>query len=136
TPACTAARQALATARAQDATEDKAERAVAETEANEAAAKTEDQSELAALKSLFNAAVTACGPQFKVTALAVAPTSACTVAKQALSAAISQARAAHTTLSSTQFMALMKAAVSACGFGGFKEFDTRQQSSFTFSWKH
>jgi hypothetical protein len=36
-------------------------------------------------------------------------------------------------------MSLMKAAAGACGFGGFSgfgDFDTRQQSSFTFSWRH
>jgi hypothetical protein len=75
TPACTAARQALATANANDKVEDTLETAKAKTSPNAAADKTEDQPEDAHLKSLSNQSRTACAPPV---------TPACTAARQAL----------------------------------------------------
>src|ERR1035437_2025388 len=74
---CTAAKQALATATAQDIVEDAAERAAAKTNPDKTADKAEDKAEQAIMKALTDAARAAC---------ARVVTSQCLAARQALAA--------------------------------------------------
>jgi hypothetical protein len=132
TPQCTAALQKVQAARTQEQTEDASERAIAKTTATEAADVSEDQSERAALKSLFDAAQTACGPQRLFPVGGVAPTNQCLAAQQALKAAFVKFKAENAGEVGTegtaadmsedkaelaQIFSLMKNVGTACGFG-------------------
>jgi len=80
---CTAAKQALATAKAHDIVEDAAERAAAKTNPNKTADRAEDKAEQAIMKALTDAARAAC-------ARVVTPQ--CLAARQALAANVAQDR--------------------------------------------
>lgn len=80
---CTAAKQALATAKAQDKVEDAAERAAAKTNPDKTADRAEDKAEQAIMKALTDAARAAC-------ARVVTPQ--CLAARQALAANVAQDR--------------------------------------------
>ena len=75
---CTAAKQALATAMANDKVEDTAERAAQKTKPDKTAAQAEDKTEHAAMKVLSDAVGKACAPPV---------TAQCSTARQALDAA-------------------------------------------------
>jgi len=131
TPQCAAALQAVRAAATQDQTEDASERAIAKTAASEAADVNEDTAERAALKPLFAAVRTACGPLRLPLSRAGAPTSQCLAAQQALKAAIARDVAENAGESGTegtaadmtedraemaQVFSLMKNVGTACGF--------------------
>jgi hypothetical protein len=84
---CTAAKQARATAMANDKVEDTAERAAQTTNPAKTADKAEDAAEQAAVKPLRDAVRAACEPQKP------APSATCVAAKQALKTAKDQDRA-------------------------------------------
>lgn len=141
TPQCTAAINALKAARAQDVTEDAAERAAAKATGEPATDATEDQAEIAALKPLAAAVRSACAPREIEPEGAPAPTAQCTTARNALKAEMAKLMADKAAEASTQFTpadqaedqaewaqvtALAKAAAQACGFDhdGFDSFRT------------
>jgi hypothetical protein len=138
---CVAARQAIATARLDDRTEDASEKLDA------AADVSEDQKERAAMKALWVTARTACGEQPEAAeapkpaaASAAAATDACSAAKTALKNALVAEKAHEKAEKGTvaehsaadrqedqaefaQIKSLWQAAATACGFGSGHGFD-------------
>ena len=143
-PACVAAVNAVKSALASDRSEDNLETANAAPDTETGAEQTEDTNEAAALKPLFAAVATACGPlvgekereTVRPSTPPTPPTAQCTAAIQALKAAFAQQRAqamaeftsgtegtaadmSEDQAAKAQIVSLFSAVKAACGTSSF-----------------